>query len=274
MPNHHTFTIPNTNHSFHMLRIPKGTVRMGSNDEEAYYYEKTDQPYEVQVPEYFMGQYTVTQALWDAVMNQEAGKRVISQSAAVQEWLKHANREMTEPDFVGIQRPMTNRNWFHAQAFIEVINVLLQEQLKGKGLGKLRLPSEIEWEYAAKGSNSDLQVKFAGGDLIQDHAWYEQNEDKSTRACGLKLPNQFGLYDMSGNVWEWCQDEWFDKYDLAHQSHLAREGRNMGVDRVVRGGSFGGTSRSCRVSCRSSLHPDFDWQGRGFRLALSLSEGG
>jgi formylglycine-generating enzyme required for sulfatase activity len=273
MPNNHLlFTLPNTSLSFNMLRIPKGTIRMGSekDDPDAYKNEKTETPYEVKVPTFYMSQYQVTQEIWRAILTNERAQRLIAK-------LKAENKEIKlNPDgssFLGAKRPVESLKWYEAEAFTRILSHLCDQKYV------FRLPSEVEWEYAAKGGLESecyaklmQYAKFAGGDIMHEHGWFEKNEDQATRKTGLKLPNQYGLYDMSGTVWEWCQDHWHDTYATGRLVHEARQDREKGGRRVVRGGGFSYTGHRCRVACRVSDRPVNRWRYGGFRLALSLSE--
>lgn len=116
---------------------------------------------------------------------------------------------------------------------------------------KFRLPTEIEWEYAAKGGNKSQNFKFSGSDVLNDVAWYEENSGNTPHLVGTKNPNELGLYDMSGNVWEWCQD----KYE--------------GKRRILRGGCWFNKAEACLALHRISSPPNEGREGIGFRLALS-----
>jgi formylglycine-generating enzyme required for sulfatase activity len=137
-----------------------------------------------------------------------------------------------------------------------------------------RLPTEAEWEYAARGGAHRQQdgYRYAGSDKLKEVGWYIGNSDGETKAVGLKYTNELGLYDMSGNVWEWCND-WFDEkyYQACHEKGLVQDpqGPEKGVYRVVRGGGWIDDPRHCRVACRYTFGPAVRGYDLGFRLALS-----
>ena len=147
---------------------------MGSEDEEAYDDEKP--VHEVVLSDFYIGKFPVTQALWNAVLKDY-------------------------PSFFnGDSRPVERVSWEDTQVFIKKLN-----ELTGRAY---RLPTEAEWEYAARGGRQSKGYKYAGSNKLKEVGWYWENTHFETKAVGLKYPNELGIYDMSGNVREWCQD-WF-----------------------------------------------------------------
>ena len=128
-----------------------------------------------------------------------------------------------------------------------------------------RLPTEAEWEYAARGGNKSRGYKYAGSNTLSDVAWYSDNSSSTTHDVKGKQPNELGLYDMSGNVFEWCQD-WFGTYSSSAQTNPT--GPASGSIRVFRGGSWGGSAGYCRVSNRDSDNPGSRNYYFGLRLVL------
>lgn len=159
-------------------------------------------------------------------------------------------------DSKGDNLPVEQVSWDDCQVFIQKLN-----QLTGK---QFRLPTESEWEYAARGGRKSRGYKYAGDNDIGLVAWYEDNSGNETHPVATKQANELGVYDMSGNVEEWCSDG-YDGYQSSSQSDP--QGPSSGSDRVGRGGSFFFDARYCRVSNREYYTPDF----RTFDLGLRLS---
>ena len=130
---------------------------------------------------------------------------------------------------------------------------------------EFRLPTEAEWEYAARGGQKSRGYKYSGSNSVGDVAWYAGNSGGETHQVGQKLPNELGLYDMSGNVWEWCQD-WYGNYDSSRQSNPT--GASDGSYRVLRGGHYNGKEGSCRISDRDYVGPEWGMLNFGLRLIL------
>ncbi|MDE7357655.1 MAG: formylglycine-generating enzyme family protein [Bacteroidales bacterium] len=195
---------------------------------------------------YHIGKYPVTQAQWEAVM----GKVVKGKKPSY---------------FRGDNRPVNNVNWFQAQEFCKK----LSEQT-GK---KYVLPTEAQWEYAARGGNKSKHYKYAGSDDIDEVAWYRRNSGKlgsghpdyGTHPVGMKKANELGIYDMSGNVWEWCSDWYMDRYDK--EDDYNPQGPVTGFDRVHRGGGWNSHVEACHVSYRLSYPPRLCGSDLGFRVA-------
>lgn len=159
--------------------------------------------------------------------------------------------------FKGDKLPVEMVSWDDCQEFIRKLNA--------KTGMKFRLPTEAEWEYAARGGNKSQGCKYAGSNNIENVAWYWDNYVKDTHQVGTKQPNELGLYDMSGNVWEWCQD-WEGNYSSSAQTNP--KGSSAGSNRVNRGGSWYNIASHCRVSDRNGSTPDLRYYTLGLRLAL------
>ena len=225
-----TFTVNGV--SFKMIRVEGGSFLMGApgNDSEAFDWEKPQ--HRVTLSDYYIGQTEVTQALWTAVMGSNPSN-----------WL-------------GDNLPVERVSWYDCQTFITKLN-----QLTGK---RFRLPTEAEWEYAARGGKQSMGYKYSGSNTIGYVAWYTENSSK-THPVATKQPNELGLYDMSGNVWEWCQD-WYGSYSSSAQSNPT--GASFDSYRVNRGGSWLSSAGACRVSHRLINSPSYAFNFLGFRLAL------
>ncbi|MCB0610294.1 MAG: formylglycine-generating enzyme family protein [Lewinella sp.] len=223
-----------------MIRVEGGEFLMGSENEEAYNNEKP--VHKVKVDAFYMGRFPVTQVLWVTVMED------------------NPSNFRAEPPGM---RPVEQISWHDAQAFIKKLN-----KLTGKNY---RLPTEAEWEYAARGGKESQGYKYAGSDKLKEVGWYRDISHGETKPVGQKDPNELGLYDMSGNVFEWVKDHWHDDYNGAPDdgsawNHPGRE--NANASRVRRGGSWDFIPGYCRVSSRSSYDPEFRAFYVGFRLVL------
>lgn len=224
--------------SFLMIPIEGGTFDMG--DEVGDLWDACRPVHPVQVESFYLAQYPLTQAIWEAVM--EKG------------WPHLA--------FQGGKRPMERVSWDDTQEFLE--------RMKTKTGYSFRLPSEAEWEYAARGGNYRLGCQYAGSDRLKEVGWYEDNSHSETKPIGHKMPNELGLYDMSGNVEEWCADDWHGGYEAAPQEGTAWIEVERGSSRVFRGGAWGDLPQHCRSAYRINWTPDYRDDYLGFRLALSL----
>ena len=216
-----------------MVYVEGGTFMMGATAEQKSDAFKNEKPaHQVTLSSYSIGKYEVTQEEWEAVMGS------------------------TPSEFKGTKRPVEKVSWDDCQEFIRKLNAMT-----GK---RFRLPTEAEWEFAARGGNKSRGYKYAGGNTIDDVAWYGNNSDDHPHNVGTKSPNELGLYDMCGNVWEWCED-WLDKYSKKLQTNP--KGPSEGFFRVIRGGSWFLNAGDCRVSRRYGSMPDFRDYLIGLRLA-------
>ena len=232
-----TFTVKGV--TFEMVYVEGGTFTMGATSEQGSdAYDDEKPTHLVTLSDFAIGKYEVTQELWEAVMGYNPSI------------------------FKGSTKPVENVSWDDCQAFVSKLNNLLSSQLGGK---RFSLPTEAQWEYAARGGNKSTGYKYAGSNDISSVAWYENNSGKSTHNVGTKSPNELGLYDMSGNVWEWCQD-WYSSYSSSSQSNPT--GPSGGSDRVYRGGGWNYSTGYCRVSFRHLGTPSDLYSNLGFRLVL------
>ena len=238
--NDQTFTVNGV--SFTMKQVEGGTFWMGAQstnpngqnyDSEAYSGESP--VHSVTVSTFYMGETEVTQELWQAVMGSNPSY------------------------FSGTNKPVERVSWnMIVNEFIPALNALTGRNF--------RLPTEAEWEYAARGGNQGHGYKYAGSNTIGNVAWYSGNSNSQTHPVATKSPNELGLYDMSGNVYEWCSD-WYGGYSSGSQSNP--QGPSSGSSRVLRGGSWGHNARYCRVSIRDGNSPGSTNISFGFRLVLS-----
>ena len=241
-----TFTVDGV--SFTMKLVEGGTFQMGATSEQGSDAESNEKPaHSVTLSSYYMGETEVTQALWEAVMGTTIRQQ---RDKADKSWPLRGK---------GSNYPMYYVSWNDCQEFIRKLN-----QKTGKNF---RLPTEAEWEYAARGGKKSNGYKYAGGNNIGGVAWYTDNSHSNTHPVKGKASNELGLYDMTGNVWEWCQD-WYGS-DYYGKSPIADPfGPSSGSRRVRRGGSWDHNARYCRVSVRLSGDPDYGSYYYGSRLCL------
>ena len=192
-----TFTIGNV--TFKMIAVKGGTFQIGSEDGP--YWEKP--VHQVTLSDYYIGETEVTQMLWVAVMLSNPSEHTF------------------------YYNPVENVSWDDCQTFIAKLN-----QLTGKNF---RLPTEAEWEYAAKGGQKSKGYIYSGSNNIDEVAWYGDNSGGESHMVKTKKANELGIYDMSGNVWEWCAD-WEADYPSEPQTNPT--GPSTGYDRVYRGGGW------------------------------------
>lgn len=229
-----TFTVNGV--SFTMVEVEGGTFTMGATAEQGAAAKKDEKPaHQVSLSSYSIGKTEVTQELWQAVMGSNPSY------------------------FIGnMNRPVECVSWEDCQTFITKLN-----EMTGK---TFRLPTEAEWEFAARGGNQSKGYRYAGSSKINDVAWYSNISGSVTRPVGTKCMNELGLYDMSGNVWEWCQD-WYGEYSSEAQTNPT--GPEEGYPyRVIRGGSWVNAATVCRVSSRGTEVQFGGIRYVGLRLAL------
>ena len=275
--------------SFKMIHVQGGTFTMGATREQANDAGDDEKPaHKVTLSSYYIGETEVTQQLWLAVMGSNPSefapkttnasrceydsfvadaKRLNAKRAGTvriptrQEW----DAAMTSGGG-SLKRPVEMVSWNDCQTFIRKLN-----QLTGR---QFRLPTEAEWEFAARGGTKSQGYKYSGENSIGTVAWYDDNacynKDENDSGYGThnvktKRANELGIYDMSGNVWEWCQD-WYGHYNSEAQNNP--KGPSSGSYRVFRGGSWYNYAGSCRVSLRSRNTPGLLLSYLGLRLAL------
>ena len=216
--------------TFKMVRVDGGTYTMGATEEQEVAAEDDEYPtHQVTLSTFYVGQTEVTQELWEAVLGNNPSRHK------------------------GKQKPVHYVSWDQCQKFIEKLR-----ELTGK---PFRLPTEAEWEFAARGGNSSMGYKFSGSDKADKVAWYET---KQPHEVAQKAPNELGIYDMSGNVKEWCLDRYW-KYSSEAQTN---PNNTDGAKCVTRGGSWVFEANCCRVSYRAASLPDERFYNIGLRLAL------
>ena len=274
--------------SFKMVKVQGGTFTMGSTSEQgsdASDYEKPT--HRVTLSNYYIGETEVTQQLWKAVMGNNPSdfgpKETNVAKCSYDSFVADAKQlNAKKPGTVRIptrqewdaamvttsgsmKRPVEQVSWDDCQEFIRRLN-----QLTGRNF---RLPTEAEWEFAARGGVKSRGYRYSGSNNIGTVAWYGENAydkgesspDYGTHNVKTKQPNELGLYDMIGNVWEWCSD-WYGDYSGAAQTNP--KGASSGSNRVRRGGSWAYEARNSRVSYRNHYSPSNRFNTLGLRLAL------
>ena len=229
-----TFTVNGV--SFKMMPVEGGTFTMGATEEEDADYQvfQGSPKHQVTLNGFSIGQTEVTQELWQAVMGNNPSN--------------HTGN---------MQYPVENINWEDCQTFITELN-----RLTGK---TFRLPTEAEWEYAAQGGNKTQGYTYSGSDDLGEVAWYLDNSGGESHPVATKAPNELGIYDMNGNIEEWCND-WYSLY--TEDAVTNPTGPETGTSRIHRGGRFGGSSKFCRITRRDGFVPTVVRNYMGLRLAM------
>lgn len=221
------------------MKIPSGEFNMGSPSGEEDRDDDEGPVHKVTIEEsYYLGKYEVTQEQWREVMGSNPSH------------------------FKGDDLPVEQLSWYDAQEFIKKLN-------EKEGTDKYRLPSEAEWEYACR-AGTTTRYSFGNDESkLKDYAWYRDNSNQKTHPVGQKKPNLWGLYDMHGNVWEWCQDMGHDDYNGAPSDGSAWEDGNDSF-RVTRGGCRLSDAGVCRSASRGSYDIDYRNYFLGFRVLREL----
>lgn len=225
----------NSNVYVELVKVEVGSFNMGATSEMENPYEDEKPIHRVTLTNnYYIGKYEVTQALWQAVMGSNPSC------------------------FKGDDLPVERVSWNDCQDFISKLNAMT-----GK---RFRLPTEAEWEYAARGGKKSRGYQYSGSNTLGDVAWYGDNSGSKTHAVGTKQPNELGIYDMAANVEEWCQDR-YGSYSSSPQTNPT--GAASGSNRVIRGGDWFFLAWDCRTSCRGFRAPGDRFNYLGLRLVLS-----
>jgi formylglycine-generating enzyme required for sulfatase activity len=225
------------NVSFEMVKVAGGTFKMGSDDKEAGNSEKP--VHSVTLSDFYIGKYEVTQKQWRDVMGSDP----------------------PELNFKGCDNcPVESVSWDDIQEFLKKLNSQSKTQF--------RLPTEAEWEFAARGGNASRGFKYSGSENLYEVAWYGDNSKNKTQPVGTKKANELGIFDMSGNVWEWCSD-WYDENYYKNSPAQNPKGAASSLSRVLRGGSWVTDGQFCRSSIRfNDGAPESRFSYYGFRLVF------
>jgi len=229
------YTEKSANLNLEMVAVQGGTFTMGCTPEQGDDCDKEKKTvHQVTLSSFYIGKYEVTQGQWKTVMGNNPS------------------------NFKGDSLPVEQVNWNDVQKFIRKLNVQSSKQY--------RLPTEAEWEYACRGGLQSVHYKYSGSNNPSVVAWYNNNSGGITHPVGRKSSNELGVFDMSGNVYEWCSD-WYGDYSNNAQTNP--KGPSSGSYRVGRGGSWGSEVGSVRVSYRYIISPNTCYHNLGFRLACS-----
>jgi len=261
--------------AFRMVYLPGGIFTMGDDNGQ---YDREKPAHKVELNPFYLAEFQVTQELYQAVTGNNPSR------------------------FQNLKKPVERVSWYNAADFCNLLSAKLglQEVYKKTGDDKyewnsaatgIRLPTEAEWEFAGRGDysspfwgrsgggneNSRKQggsLIYSGSNNLNHVGWYDENSHGSSKKPGLKFPNAAGLYDMSGNLWEWCWD-WYDEkyYQKCKNEGIIKNprGQQSGNSRVLRGGSWDFVAVSCRLAFRSYSYPHGEWYDYGFRLCLACS---
>lgn len=235
--------------SFKMIRVEGGTFKMGATSEQSSDADNDEKPaHQVTLSSFHIGETEVTQALWEAVMGSNPS------------------------GFMSANRPVEQVSWDDCQTFIRKLNAMT-----GK---TFRLPTEAEWEYAARGGNRSMGYKYSGSNTMDEVGWYYENSgnsrlddnylafdifssDRCTHPVKQKKANELGIYDMSGNVWEWT-DSRYHFYDRERNAHIGKDAQMY----IIRGGAWQLPKTSSRIAWRGKRLPESKNSFGGFRLCL------
>ncbi len=244
VPQNKTFTVNGV--SFTMIAVQGGTFTMGATPEQGKDAEEKEKPaHDVTLSDYYISETLVTQELWEAVMEGE-----------------------NPSYFHDPKRPVERVSWNDCQTFIARLSLMVGQLFS--------MPTEAQWEYAARGGIYSLGYKYAGSNTVGDVAWYtvnafdglqSSNPNYGPHVVATKMPNELGIYDMSGNVHEWCHD-WSSSTYYSESPAENPKGPSSGIKRIVRGGCYFSSDRACRVSSRSDAAPSTTGSNVGFRIAL------
>jgi formylglycine-generating enzyme required for sulfatase activity len=258
MPSFRNFTISLPNkQSMPMIAVQGGTFMIGSPKGVG---SDNEQPQtQITLSDFYMSQYEVTNAQWFALMgdyeeDKSYGLKLSELYAA------------TDSNLKGDNQPISMLTWNYARAYCRRLSQITGQQC--------RLPTEAEWEYAAKGGTQTRGYTYAGSNNLDEVGWYDENSGNVTHSVGQKKPNELGLYDMSGNAWEWCEDTYHKTYEGIPQDGSAWNTGGEKDTRVLRGGGFLVNASSCRLTYR--LSGDTPIRGPehslgGFRVVISFS---
>ncbi len=230
---------------FNMILVEGDTFTMGADTASDRDYWRDEVPvHKVILTDYYIGELEVTQALWKKVLGTVPSEN-------------YKGSGLTD------RHPVESVSWNDCQKFVAKLNEMTKRNFS--------LPTEAQWEFAAKGGKKSMQYKYAGGDNMKGVGWYSDNAEKETHETGKRKPNELGLYDMSGNVREWCVD-YYGGYDTTMRVDPVTSSSPLSTERVARGGSFDDPDFYCRNSFRAKSLPTSKLKYVGLRLVLKAED--
>lgn len=250
-----------SNKNLELITVKGGVFQMGCTEGQSNCETDEKPVHSVTLDDYQISKYEITNQQYANFMNEIGAKSNGSHNGVEYIDLDDNDCQVkyVEGLFVAIDGkknfPVIEITWYGAKAFCE--------HYSG------RLPTEAEWEFAARGGNKGTTNTYSGSNSIEDVAWYSGNSEGSTHMVGAKSPNELGIYDMTGNVWEWCND-WYDKEYYSNSPQKNPQGSSSSTFRVLRGGSWFFQAEHCRITNRAVSVPDQSYNGNGFRFVKSL----
>ncbi|MCQ2312975.1 MAG: formylglycine-generating enzyme family protein [Paludibacteraceae bacterium] len=245
--------------TFQLNEVEGGTFIMGATEEQGSEEEiSIDKPvHSVAVQSFYLGQTEVTNRLWNAVMVAPA-----TPIKAIGDRQQATDNEMQGEIWAAADCPVVLHSWFECQEFIRRLDSIT-------GID-FRLPHEAEWEYAARGGKKGKTTRYAGSDNADEVSWLYRNSGNRSHAVAQKKPNELGLYDMTGNVWEWCLNDFYPYQSSPEVISVLKEAADTAkVLKVMRGGSWDNAISNSHLSVRRTEYPQYAFHDCGLRLALS-----
>lgn len=239
-----------------MVYVQGGTFYMGGTNEQSPFSQEDEKVRQITLDGYWIAETEITQSQWEKVMGT---------TLSMQRELSDGENEING---VGVDCAMYYVSWNEAKEFVR--------RLRDKTGLNYSLPTEAQWEFAARGGNKSQSRIYAGDDMIENVSWFSNNSDGSVHNVASKKANELGIYDMSGNVYEWCED-YYGEYEHFFGADNEKETRNpkgpgRGFDKILRGGCYLDAAEDCRVSARYYEEPDVHSKAFGFRIALIPSD--
>jgi len=270
-----TFNVNGVN--FEMIFVEGGSLLLGGSTQQGDKYYSEMPAHKVSLSNFYMGKYLITQELWNVVMGSSLRQQCLlalknspgdMYDVRVAQFRPEDYAKIMPLNGEGANFPIYFINYIDCQRFCARLNRLLADQLPADY--EFTIPTEYQWEYAARGGEKSKGYEYSGSNFIDEVAWYSMNSSEKTHEVGLKNRNELGIYDMSGNVWEWCKDLYHRDYNIG-EIPTDPIPFNSKYHRVLRGGSYLPNAWASLVTTRINGDPDARTQDRGFRIVLSKS---